>query len=220
MIEIAIDGAFREKAPDLLLGCVFACVEVTGHDAALWKEIEARANALANNLAVEDISALPPVAAQRNAYKAASKNPARYRGSAEALLRRVVQAKGLYRVNTLVDLNNLLSLETFHPVGTYDRSQLEPPVVLRTGLSDEAYGGIGKRSVNLENLPLLADGRGPFGSPTSDSRRALITTDTKEILIVIFAFAGSVGLDKSLLRATALLKQYVAAAKIETKVVS
>lgn len=33
----------------------------------------------------------------------------------------------------------------------------------------------------------VADDRGPFGNPTSDSSRAMVTTATREVLVVIYA---------------------------------
>ena len=216
MIEIAIDTALAHHAPQLTLGCICARVKITEHDDALWQAIHAYLKTLSDQLTVEDITALPTVAAQRTAYKACGKNPSRYRGSAEALLRRVAQDKGLYQVNTLVDINNLLSLETGHPVGSYDIGQLASPLLMRIGQAGELYSGIGKGDVNLENLPLLADSQGPFGSPTSDSQRAAIRMDTEHLLMVIYAFSGTAELEQAMKRATALLQHHAAAQDVKT----
>src|SRR5216684_289846 len=66
------------------------------------------------------VLASPQVEATRAAYKALGKDPARYRGSAEALLRRVVGGKGLPEINAVVDVINLVSVESRLPVGLYD----------------------------------------------------------------------------------------------------
>ncbi|MDR2669308.1 MAG: hypothetical protein LBC14_05075, partial [Desulfovibrio sp.] len=58
------------------------------------------------------------------------------------------------------------------------------------GQAGESYPGIGKASVPLLNMPLLSDGDGPFGSPTSDSTRGMTTPDTKEGLTVLYSFSG------------------------------
>ena len=114
-------------------------------------------------------------------------DPSKYRPSSEALLRRVVQGKGLYRVSNVVDIGNLGSIETGWPYGCYDRSKIQGPIVLRHGIAGERYEGIGKRTWHLEGRPVLADLEGPFGSPISDSTRSMITEAAREILIVIYA---------------------------------
>ncbi len=208
MLDVTIDPTLADPVPDLVLGWVAASVANTDHDPGLWARIDALAEGLSADLPVADIAALPAVVAQRAAYKALGKDPSRYRGSAEALLRRVAQGKGLYRVNTLVDLNNLLSLETGNPLGCYDRDRLEPPLLLRAGQAGESYPGIGKGALNIENLPVLADRQGPFGSPTSDSQRSAVGADTRQVLLVVFAFGGAEGLDATLERAAMLLERH------------
>jgi DNA/RNA-binding domain of Phe-tRNA-synthetase-like protein len=114
-------------------------------------------------------------------------DPTRYRPSSEALLRRVVQGKGLYRISNVVDVCNLCSIETGWPFGLYDRAQLVPPIVMRLGEAGESYEGIGKQTWHLAGRPVLADSRGPFGCPISDSTRTMITESTRSLLSVIFA---------------------------------
>ncbi len=114
-------------------------------------------------------------------------DPSKYRPSSEALLRRVVQGKGLYRVSNVVDIINIGSIETAWPYGLYDRSKIAPPIVFRHGLPGESYEGIGKRTWHLEARPVLADPQGPFGAPISDSTRSMITESARDILTVIFA---------------------------------
>ncbi len=138
MIEVSIDPLLKSKAPDLVLGCVSATVVVTQHDERLWREFDARIQSLAAEVTVEQIASLPQIQAQRRTYKAVGKDPSRYRGSAEALLRRIIQGKGLSSVNTLVDINNLLSLETFHPLGSYDCGNLSPPICFSIGNAGES----------------------------------------------------------------------------------
>ena len=81
------------------------------------------------------------------------KDLSRYRGSAEALLRRVLSGKGMYKINTVVDINNLVSLKTFHPIGSYDLEKIKAPLTFRAGRPGESYKGIGKEVINVEQLP-------------------------------------------------------------------
>lgn len=102
-------------------------------------------------------------------------------------MRRVAQGKGLYQINTAVDVNNWGSLEERLPFGIYDAAQVGDEVILRIGRENEVYEGIGKSLISLEGRPILADARGPFGSPISDSTRAMVTTETQDIHLVVFA---------------------------------
>jgi DNA/RNA-binding domain of Phe-tRNA-synthetase-like protein len=135
---------------------------------------------------VESLAEAEPIRAIRALFRSWGMDPSKYRPASEALLRRVVQSKGLYRVSNVVDIGNLVSIETGWPLGCYDRSQIAEPVVLRHGLPGESYEGIGKKTWNLEGRPVLADPAGPFGSPISDSTRSMITESAKDVVIVIY----------------------------------
>lgn len=218
--EISINPALKALAPDLVLGCVSANVLVEKHNKALWSEIDQHLAHLTATIKSEQINAVPQIAAMRSAYKALGKDPSRYRGSAEALLRRVLQGKGLYQINSVVDINNLLSLESLNPAGTYDLEKITLPIELRIGAAGESYKGIGKDLINIENLPVFADAAGAFGSPTSDSERAMVRLETRKILMVIFSFTGAEGLERWVQRANELLGRYCGGEGIETALVT
>lgn len=126
----------------------------------------------------------------RDLYKALGLDPTRNRPSSEALFRRLVKGKGLYRVNAVVDAANLCSVRMFLPVGLYDVQKIRGGATLRVGEPGESYEGIGKGSINVGGRWTLADDEGPFGNPSSDSWRTRITEETREILFVVFAPAG------------------------------
>jgi len=140
-------------------------------------------------------------------------DPSKYRPSSEALLRRVVQGKGLYRVSNVVDICNLGSIEVGWPFGCYDRSRIRAPIALRHGAAGESYEGIGKKTWHLDGRPVLADPTGPFGSPISDSTRSMITESVREILAVIYAPAGApdASLEQALARLGERLTQFAGA---------
>ena len=140
---------------------------------------------------VESLAEAEPVRAVRAIFRGWGMDPSKYRPSSEALLRRVVQGKGLYRVSNVVDIGNLVSIETGWPLGCYDRSRVKEPVELRHGTSGESYEGIGKKTWNLEGRPVLADSAGPFGSPISDSTRSMITESARNVMIVIYVPEGA-----------------------------
>lgn len=125
--------------------------------------------------------------AVRRMYSRTGLDPTRTRPSSEALLRRVRRGDALPRINALVDVCNWCSLELQLPYGLYDRDRVDGEVEVRLGQPGEAYDGIRKDDVHLEGRLVVADRRGPFGNPTSDSARTMVTTGTTRVLIVIFA---------------------------------
>lgn len=217
--EISIHPALKALAPDIALGCISAGVTVEKHNEALWREIDKHLAHLTATIKPEQINSTPQIAAMRQAYKALGKDPSRYRGSAEALLRRVLSGKGLYQINSVVDINNLVSLESLNPAGRYDLEKITPPIELRIGAAGESYKGIGKELINIENLPVFADAAGPFGSPTSDSERAMVRRETQKVLMVVFSFTGPEGLERWVQRARELLGRYCGGAGIETSLI-
>jgi DNA/RNA-binding domain of Phe-tRNA-synthetase-like protein len=127
------------------------------------------------------------IAAVRTMYKRVGIDPTKTRPSSEALLRRVRKGDELPRINSLVDIINWCSLETQLPYGLYDLDQIRGAVTLRLGLAGEEYEGIRKAMVHVAERLTLADELGPFGNPTSDSARTMVTTKTTRSLVVIFA---------------------------------
>ena len=221
MIEISIDNQLKNIAPNLALGVLNATVTFSKHDNDLWKEINSKIDEIALNMNMDMIYNIPEFEALRYTYRKLGKDPTRYRGSAEALVRRILQKKDLYKVNTIVDINNLISLETLRPVGSYNLTKIGSSIVFRIGRKDESYEGIGKDIVNISNLPVFADEIGAFGSPTSDSVRSMITQDTTKVMMIIISFTGSSSLQSQLKHTSNLLCKYVKASpeKIETLIV-
>jgi DNA/RNA-binding domain of Phe-tRNA-synthetase-like protein len=131
----------------------------------------------------------PPaeVAAVRSMYKRVGLDPTKTRPSSEALLRRVRKGDTLPRINSMVDVCNWCSLEFQLPYGLYDAARIEGDVELRRGQPGESYPGIRKDDVHVGGRLALADRVGPFGNPTSDSARTMVTTATTSGLLVVFA---------------------------------
>jgi DNA/RNA-binding domain of Phe-tRNA-synthetase-like protein len=199
----------RLQLPDVKLGVVEADdVRFALVDETLAKLMDQVCERKRREFTVESLAGAEPTQAVRAMFRAWGVDPSKYRPSSEALLRRVVQGKGLYRVSNLVDIGNLGSIETGWPYGCYDRSRLDPPVVFRHGAAGELYEGIGKRTWHLQGRPVLADAQGPFGSPISDSTRSMITESARAVLAVIYASSGVP--DASIEAATARLEERLA----------
>ena len=168
---------------------------------------------------MEDITKNKNIIAGREAYKILGKSPSKYRTSSEALMRRIVQGKGLYYVNNIVDINNIVSLTTYCSCGSYDLDKINFPIYFSMGEQGETYKGIGKDMINIENLPVFRDIEGAFGSPTSDSERGMITEDSKNIVMCIMSFGGEEGLIKGIKEAEILLKKYADLKNFETGII-
>jgi DNA/RNA-binding domain of Phe-tRNA-synthetase-like protein len=125
--------------------------------------------------------------AVRTMYRRLGIDPTKTRPSSEALLRRVRKGGSLPRINTLVDICNWCSLELQLPYGLYDLARIDPPIELRLGVEGEQYAGIRKDAVHVGGRLTLADRVGPFGNPTSDSARTMVTEGTTAVLCVVFA---------------------------------
>src|SRR5438874_5411884 len=219
-MNVTIDAKLKAKCPRAALGCVTAHVKAEASPAALLQEMKTRENEIQKLPFPRGVLESAQVETTRKAYKALGKDPARYRNSAEALLRRVVAGKGLPEINAVVDVINLVSVESRLPVGLYDLGHVVGDIVFRAGREGETYKGIGKYDLNLEGLPLFADTLGPHGSPTSDSERTMVTEATKRVLAIVVSFGGPSGLDQALQRLAELLKVHTSGSSIETRIVS
>jgi DNA/RNA-binding domain of Phe-tRNA-synthetase-like protein len=135
------------------------------------------------------VRAHPPDAAAivRTMYKRTGLDPTKRRPSSEALLRRVMKGDGVPRINNVVDVCNWCSLEFQLPYGLYDLDRIDGAIELRLGRNGEAYAGIRKDDVHVGGRLTLADSRGPFGNPTSDSARTMVTGSTGRVLMVVIA---------------------------------
>ena len=157
-------------------------------DGATVVDREARLHApLAAAEAAVRINPPAEVAAVRTMYRRVGLDPTKTRPSSEALLRRVRKGDTLPRINSMVDVCNWCSLEFQLPYGLYDASRIDGDVALRLGAEGESYAGIRKDDVHVGGRITLADQRGPFGNPTSDSARTMVTTATTRALLVVFA---------------------------------
>src|SRR5688500_902789 len=111
------------------------------------EELKAMLNGLAEEYARkykdEPLGEIPTIRKIRAIFHRAGLDPTRYRPSSESLLRRAVKGKGLYFINSVVDLINYFSLKMLCPMGLFDRDLLKPPIAWRIGREGESYEGIG-----------------------------------------------------------------------------
>lgn len=218
-MRVTIDPKLRAKCPSVALGYVTAQVEAGASSPALREEVRACEQKVLGLPEPRSLLESAQITATRAGYKALGKDPARYRGSAEALLRRVIARKSLPQINAVVDVINLVSVESRLPIGLYDLAHVQGDIVFRAGRAGETYKGIGKYDLNLEGLPVFCDALGPHGSPTSDSERTMVTNETKQVLGIIISFGGKDGLERWTARMSQLFREYAGAREIQTALI-
>ncbi|WMI80496.1 B3/B4 domain-containing protein [Anaerotignum sp. MB30-C6] len=218
MRHITIDSSLKERCPDAVLGVLQCKVVVKEDDAAFLELLNAKIAELAE-VELSQANKREKIQFTRKAYKALGKDANRYRCSSEAMCRRIAKERGLYYINNVVDINNYLSIKTGYSMGTYDLDQVQGDIRWARAPEGTAYQGIGKDVLNIEFLPALFDELGPFGNPTSDNTRAMITESTKEILMVYYVFDGEEALMGLLEEAESLLKEFAQGQDFERKII-
>ena len=119
----------------------------------------------------------------------------------------------------MVDVNNLISIESGLSVGSYDLAHTYGAITLRKAENGEGYTGIGKDFLDMENMLVLADDEGIFGSSMSDSTRAMVTEQTKDVLVVIYCFENNINLSALLEKAQADFQKFADVQDIEAWVI-
>lgn len=207
-IDISISDRLRSTWSKTAIGVLSYDANAQPGSKGLWEEINKVCDEISSSLSIEDIAKQPAICDTREAYKACGKKPSRYRVSSEALMRRIILGKGLYRVNNIVDINNLISIKSGFSLGSFNLVKIAPPVVFDIGNEGETYEGIGKGIINISHLPLFRDQLGPFGSPTSDSERAKVTLEARSFLTVVISFSGKDRLSETIDLLEGVLSQY------------
>ncbi|MRT94097.1 B3/4 domain-containing protein [Ancylomarina sp. 16SWW S1-10-2] len=216
---INIEQNLLNLCPSLKLGVIECQVTITEDNDKLWNVINQHIDEIQQNMTVEDIRNKPTIATSKDGYRKVGKDPNRYRLSAESLLRRIVNGKGLYKINNVVDLLNLVSIKSGFSIGGYNADKIVGPIKMGIGKTDEEYQGIGRGKLNIENLPLFRDNTGAFGSATSDSLRTQIDLSCQNFLMIIISYQGETELEKNMNFAEDLLTEFADAGDIKTCII-
>ncbi len=220
MIQINISDQVRAAAADLYVIQFEADVHNPLTPDALWQILLDEEAAVKRTYAISDIAHRPGIAATRSAYKALGKDPNRYRPSSEALCRRAVQGKGLYRITTLVDIINILSMRSGYSIGGFDRDKVVgDAITLGVGMKDEPYQGIGRGQLNIEFLPVYRDEVSGIGTPTSDVDRTKLTESTTRLLMTVNVYGEEMPDEDFISLARQLLTDYASAENIKVQTV-
>lgn len=191
-MEIIVSNEIETVCPNFVGACVEARVKNSQYSQPLWDEINTLETKFKAELTTETLKDISGIAATRRIYRACGKDPSRYRPASEALIRRVLQGKALYQIDTLVDLINLASMAFGYSIGGFDADKfVGNTLTLGIGKEGEPYEGIGRGMINIHGLPVYRDEIGGVGTPTSDHERTKITIDTTHLLVLINGYDGN-----------------------------
>ncbi len=191
-MKVIVTPEIEKVCPSFVGACIDAQVQNSAYNEELWSEINAQGEQCRKTLTTETLKEMSAIAATRRVYRACGKDPSRYRPSSEALIRRMLQGKTLYQINTLVDLINLSSIVYGYSIGGFDADKfVGDTLTLGVGREGESYEGIGRGMINIAGLPVYRDGEGGVGTPTSDHERTKISLSTTHLVVLVNGYDGN-----------------------------
>ena len=191
-MKVIVSHEIETVCPTFVGAMVEAEVTNSAYHDELWKEIDQLGEHYRQTLTTETLKEMSSIAATRQVYRACGKDPSRYRPASEALIRRMLQGKQLYQIDTLVDLINLASIAYGYSIGGFDADKfVGDTLTLGIGREGEPYEGIGRGMINIHGLPVYRDAQGGVGTPTSDNERTKIDINTRHLLVLINGYDGN-----------------------------
>ena len=190
-MKVIVSEEIERVCADFIGACLEAKVKNSPYCQPLWDEINALGEHFRQTLTTESLKEIPSIAATRRVYRACGKDPSRYRPAAEALIRRMLQGKSLYQIDTLVDLVNVASIAFGYSIGGFDADKFKgDTLTLGIGREGEPYEGIGRGMINIAGLPVYRDAEGGVGTPTSDNERTKMEIGTTHLVVLINGYDG------------------------------
>ncbi|MFI6474057.1 B3/4 domain-containing protein [Streptomyces sp. NPDC050516] len=164
-LTVTIDARLSERVPGYVLGLIAVPdVDVVRESPEVGARLTAAEDALhAAGLSKADVSALPAIAAWRDAYRTVDVNPNKFPCAAESVLRRVAKGDRLPRINALVDLCNAVSLDSRLPVASCDVGDIQGELEVRLAYGNEVFAPLGAPDATENPDPgevVYADGQG------------------------------------------------------------
>ena len=190
-MKIIVSQEIASVCPEFVGAAVEAWVKNSAYSQELWDEIHLLEEKFRASLTTDSLKDMPSIAATRRVYKAFGKDPSRYRPASEQLIRRMLQGKELYQIDTLVDLVNLASIAYGYSIGGFDADKfVGDTLTLGVGREGEPYEGIGRGPLNIAGLPVYRDAMGGVGTPTSDNERTKMTMETTHLVVLVNGYDG------------------------------
>lgn len=215
-MNIIISDEIRQAAPAVIILTAEADVVNSPTPDALWNELTQLADGMRAVMQMPDINRRPGIAATRTLYKALGKEPNRYRPSMEAMSRRLLKGMELYRIDTLVDLINLVSLSSGYAIGGFDADKIQgDTLTLGVGREGEEFNAIGRGPLNIACLPVYRDAVGGIGTPTSDEERTKISLTTRRLMMTVNIYGEEMPVADTMTLISRLLSEYASATNLK-----
>ena len=186
-MNIIIDSVTTSKIPHFKIGCIiYHNITVSDSPQSFKEKFQSLQKELFEHAQLKEIMDFPGIKEWRDTFKLAGTDASRYRHSAEALYRRIKKQNFLEPIHSAIDVNNFFSLLYECPLGIYDLDKIVGHITFSIGTDGDLYEGINGRINNMKNIILSKDETGAFGSPYIDSKRTMVTTDTKNAIQFIY----------------------------------
>lgn len=190
--KITVSDELKNACPEFIGTAVYMHIRNTPSSDGLWDEIHKTTAHFRETFTKDSIKEITSIQATRTAYRRCGKDPSRYRPSGEALCRRILTGKDLYKVDTVVDLINLASIVYGYSIGGFDADKIQgDTLTLGIGREGEPYEGIGRGTLNIAGMPVYRDAAGGIGTPTSDNERTKLDEGTTRLLVIVNGYDGN-----------------------------
>lgn len=190
--KFLVSEEIRKACPQFIGVAVLMDIHNSPSSDTLWDEIHKTTEHFRESFTKDSIKDITSIQATRQAYRNCGKDPSRYRPSGEALCRRILTGKELYKVDTVVDLLNLASMVYGYSIGGFDADKIQgDTLTLGIGREGEPYEGIGRGPINIAGMPVYRDAKGGIGTPTSDNERTKLHENSQRLLVIINGYDGN-----------------------------
>lgn len=207
----------NELSKEVVIASIIAEVNVHESSQELKDLVDIKCKEVKRKYELGNLESMESIDHIKKVYRKLGTDPTRYKISSEALFKRVIKDKGLFTVNNVVEVNNIISLISGYPVCAYDLEKIQGEIKLSIGKIGEKYEGIGRGEIRVENIPVFYDEIGAFGSTTSDSTKTMVTEKTSKIIFSIVSFNVNSNINKFLNESIALLEKYCDARVLDIK---
>src|SRR3989344_3794406 len=193
-MRFTVSGDVFEKYPETRIGVVIAAnVRNTGSGEEITKLLENIQTLTKERFEINTLAENPSIAVWRNVYNSFGSKPRDYRSSIEALIRSVLNGRGIRHINKLVDIYNYISLKYCIPVGGEDLDKVEGNLHLKFADGDEKFIPLGS---GVEDNPykgevIYCDDIGRASCRRwnwRESDKTKLTEETKNAIIVVEGF--------------------------------
>ena len=129
-LNIIFSDLIKQKIKNLKLGVLIGIYVESSPDSTNVKlEFENLKSFIIDKFKNNIPSNDPVVSSVRGMYRKIGWDPTKYRPSSEAMIRRIIKNKMIYRINNLVDLGNITSARYHIPMGIYDIKKISGDIL-------------------------------------------------------------------------------------------